>query len=72
MSTKTVRQKRYVITLACIFSVCTILCAPQLAHAGYLDPGSGSTAVQWIIAGIVATGKLKRRIFDTISRIFGR
>ena len=72
MSTETMPQKRCVITAMCILSICIILCAPQLAHAGYLDPGSGSTAVQWIIAGIVAAGKLKRRIFDTISRTFGR
>ena len=45
---------------ACVF--CAMLFIPDQAHAGYLDLGSGSTVVQWIIAGIAVFGRLKRRI----------
>ena len=50
-----------------LFSFC-ILCFflfilfPQNAHAGYLDPGSGSTLVQGIIAGIAAIKRFWRKL----------
>lgn len=40
------------LALACMF----VFFLPDTAHAGYLDPGSGSTLVQGIIA-IIATFK---------------
>ena len=52
--------------------VCMALFAPEQAHAGYLDPGSGSTAVQWVIAAIASLGRVKRQFFDTVSKVFGR
>lgn len=55
-----------------LLSVAFLVASPDLAHAGYLDPGSGSTAVQWIIASITAVGRLKRKIVGAVSRIFGR
>lgn len=65
-------EKKHMILVCCVAVVCLTFVGPQSAHAGYLDPGSGSTAVQWIIAGIAGAGRLKRRIFDTVSRIFKR
>jgi len=64
--------KKQMMVAACFSAICVALFLPEQAHAGYLDPGSGSTAVQWIIAGIAVAGRLKRRVFDTVSKVFGR
>jgi len=64
--------KKYMMIAAFTCAFCAAFFIPEQAHAGYLDPGSGSTAVQWIIAGIAVAGRLKRRVFDTVSKIFGR
>ncbi len=40
--------------------VCCVF--PSQAHAGYLDPGSGSTLVQGIIAGIAAIKRFWRKL----------
>lgn len=37
-----------------ILAACFLLGAPDAAHAGYLDPGSGSTLVQGIVAAVAA------------------
>ena len=43
--------------------VAFVCCAfPSQAHAGYLDPGSGSTLVQGIIAGIAAMKRFWRKL----------
>jgi len=44
----------------CIFLF--LLIFPDIAHAGYLDPGSGSTLVQGIIAGIAAIKRFWRKL----------
>ncbi|MGL1863931.1 MAG: hypothetical protein OCC46_15515 [Pseudodesulfovibrio sp.] len=72
MSNVRIFEKKQMILVACVAAVCLTFVDPQSAHAGYLDPGSGSTAVQWIIAGIAGAGRFKRRIVDTVSRIFKR
>jgi hypothetical protein len=56
--------------IALVFTV--FLVAPQECHAGYLDPGSGSTAVQWIVAGIAALSRIKNRIIEFMSKLFSR
>lgn len=40
------------------------LCAPAEAHAGYLDPGSGSTLAQGIIAGIAAIKRFWKKLLS--------
>ena len=44
---------------------------PDQAHA-YLNPGSNSTAVKWIIAGICAFSRMKGYTASAISRLFGK
>ncbi len=44
-----------------------LFAAPHTAHAGYLDPGSGSSFVQGLIAIFAFFG----RIIDKIKSIFG-
>ncbi|WP_421900609.1 hypothetical protein [Maridesulfovibrio sp.] len=58
--------------LVCCALTLAVLFSPQSAHAGYLDPGSGSTAVQWIIAGVAAISRIKRQIIDAFSNFFSR
>lgn len=65
------KYKVSVIIVVCVVA-CAALLVPQQAHAGYLDPGSGSTAVQWVIAGVAAMGRLKRRVSDMFSKVLGR
>ncbi len=48
------------------------LVAPQESQAGYLDPGSGSTAVQWVVAGITSLSRIKKQIIDMLSKLFSR
>ncbi len=72
MSTMSTTAKIYFLFVICFFSAGTILLAPHIAHAGYLDPGSGSTAVQWIIASVAVLSKMKKNILTSISRIFRR
>lgn len=45
--------------ICAILSASLLLC-PDTAQAGYLDPGSGSTLVQGIIATIAAAKRLWR------------
>jgi len=61
-------------TTIALFTIvfCAVMLTPQSAQAGYLDPGSGSTAVQWIIAGLAALGRIKRQFSDTVSKLFGK
>lgn len=42
--------------------VCVFCLVPGKAFAGYLDPGSGSTLVQGIIAIFAAVGRFFRKI----------
>ncbi|MFW5499863.1 MULTISPECIES: hypothetical protein [unclassified Maridesulfovibrio] len=56
---------------AFIFTVLTFL-DPQESYAGYLDPGSGSTAVQWIVAGIASLSRIKQRIVAFLSNLFSK
>jgi len=65
-------SKKTTAILICSTVFCAMLFAPQPAQAGYLDPGSGSTAVQWIIAGIASLGRIKRQFSDTLSKVFGK
>ena len=51
----------------CLFLPLSLLCLPGTAHAGYLDPGSGSILVQSIIAALAAFGRFAARI-KTICR----
>lgn len=60
------------LAFACVVVAFTLFALPETARAGYLDPGSGSTAVQWIIAGVAALGRLKRNISGAVSKVFGR
>lgn len=55
---------------ACIF--CLLLLCPEDARAGYLDPGSGSTLVQAIIAVIAACKRVWSGFCSGLARIFGR
>lgn len=57
------------------FTVCIVLSAfiltllaPEQAHAGYLDPGSGSTLVQTVIAATAAFKRFWRRLFSIFTR----
>lgn len=68
----TVSYSKKNLSIVCFLVVCVVTLIPEHAHAGYLDPGSGSTAVQWIVAGIAVVGRAKRRFFDAVSKIFGR
>lgn len=49
---------------ACVTALAVTYClvCPEPAHAGYLDPGSGSTLVQGIVAAIAACKRFWRRI----------
>jgi len=49
-----------------------ILLAPDVAHAGYLDPGSGSTLVQAIIASIAAIKNFWTKLGNGVKKIFGQ
>lgn len=49
-----------------------ILLMPDIAHAGYLDPGSGSTLVQAIIASIAAVKNFWSKVTDGVKRMFGQ
>ena len=64
-------MKRWASTLTCVFS--SLLVAP--AHA-YIDPGSGSMAVQMIIGGLVAGAFVIKTYYynlkSRIGRLFGR
>lgn len=48
-----------------------ILLCPDIAEAGYLDPGSGSSLVQGIIATIAASKRIWNNILNKISSVFG-
>jgi hypothetical protein len=43
------------------------LCFPGTAQAGYLDPGSGSTLVQWIIAFFAGLRRVKHKFLNLFS-----
>lgn len=53
--------------LVCGLVVCLSLCFPDPAHAGYLDPGSGSSLVQGIIAVVAAV----KRFWKRLTGLFG-
>lgn len=65
-------MKKSVIMLSCAVFFGVVVLAPDCANAGYLDPGSGSTAVQWIIAAIASLGKMKRVCINAFSKVTGR
>lgn len=50
-----------------VLAACILLAAPDAAHAGYLDPGSGSTLVQGIVAAVAAV----KRFWNGLLGIFG-
>ena len=47
---------------ASVMIMLTVCFFPDSAHAGYLDPGSGSTLVQGIIAVFAAVARFFRKI----------
>ncbi len=58
-------KKSFIITV-CFFSVGALILMPHVAHAGYLDPGSGSTVVQWIIASVAVFSRIKKSVVQSI------
>ena len=63
-------MKSFIKTIAmflCVF----ILLTPDTALAGYLDPGSGSTLVQAIIASIAAIKNFWTKLINGVKNIFG-
>ena len=46
----------------CILCFFLVFFFPSTSHAGYLDPGSGSTLVQGIIAVIAAAKRFWRKL----------
>jgi len=54
------------LALSCVF----VLLLPDIAHAGYLDPGSGSTLVQGIIAFIATFKRVWINLLSGIKNIF--
>lgn len=55
-----------------VLLITMILFMPDIAHAGYLDPGSGSTLVQAIIASITAIKNFWTKLTSGVKRIFGQ
>lgn len=53
------------VMLVLIFTFCGML-FPEKAYAGYLDPGSGSTLMQGIVAAVVAV----KRFFARFTSLF--
>lgn len=54
-------QKRLLVEMS--FLLLAVACLiPDTAHAGYLDPGSGSILVQSILAVLAFFGRLKARV----------
>lgn len=49
-----------------------ILLMPDVAQAGYLDPGSGSTLVQAIIASIATIKNFWTKLTDGVKKFFGQ
>lgn len=47
----------------CIVIMAIVLLVPNCAHAGYLDPGSGSTLVQGIVAFFASISRFFRNLF---------
>lgn len=56
-----------VIFIFSIFIYAITLIVPEQAYAGYLDPGSGSTLVQGIIATIAALKRWWNKLFSIFS-----
>lgn len=57
---------------ACACILCLLLLCAEDAHAGYLDPGSGSTLVQAIIAVIAACKRVWSGFCSGLACLFGR
>ncbi len=55
-------NKNYRFIVLSLLFVAILILFPDTAHAGYLDPGSGSTLVQGIIAAIAAVKRFWRKI----------
>ncbi|WP_165067305.1 hypothetical protein [Desulfovibrio sp. ZJ200] len=55
-------SKNYQFIILSLLFVAILIFFPDTAHAGYLDPGSGSTLVQGIIAAIAAIKRFWRKI----------
>ncbi|WP_165176331.1 hypothetical protein [Desulfovibrio sp. ZJ369] len=55
-------NKNYQFLILSLLFVAILILSPDTAHAGYLDPGSGSTLVQGIIAAIAAIKRFWRKI----------
>lgn len=60
-------KKTLPIAAASGLAVCLFLCFPDPAHAGYLDPGSGSSLVQGLIAFVAALKRCWRRLLHPFS-----
>lgn len=60
-------QEKSIVPVIIFLVAYSILCFPETAQAGYLDPGSGSTLVQGIIAAIAAV----KRFWGNILGLFG-
>lgn len=62
MSTDFVKKSFRLVGGVTVLAVTLCLVCPEPAHAGYLDPGSGSTLVQGIIAAIAACKRFWQRL----------
>ena len=56
---------------ACILLLYFMLFSPEPAHA-YLNPGSNSTAIKWIIAGIATVSRMKAYAACVVNRLMGK
>lgn len=62
MYSESIKKRSRYVACATALAVTFCLVCPEPAHAGYLDPGSGSTLVQGIIAAIAACKRFWQRI----------
>lgn len=58
--------------LIIIFATSLLILSPENAHAGYLDPGSGSTLVQGIIAIMGAIQRFWNALISPLKYFFHR
>lgn len=65
-------KKTVSIAVASGVAACLLLCFPDPANAGYLDPGSGSSLVQGVIAFVAAVRRCWNRLTGLFSGTKGR
>ena len=61
MSATNVKLKNFLFSFFTLFFL--FLLIPDIANAGYLDPGAGSTLVQSIIAALAYLKRFWKKIF---------